>query len=116
MKVCVSNIAWTADQEEAAADILRQFAIDYVEVAPTKYWQAPCAPSDREIAQCKQFWNERHVPIRAMQSLLFGMPQLDIFRPDVAAETRDYLEQIVRLGAALGAKRYVFGSPKNRDR
>lgn len=116
MKLCVSNIAWTADQEETAAEILREYAIDYVEVAPTKYWQAPCTPTDVETERCKQFWDERQVPIRAMQSLLFGMPQLDIFKPDVASETRDYLEQILKLGAALGAKRFVFGSPKNRDR
>ncbi len=55
-------------------------------------------------------------PIRAMQALLFGMPKLSIFEGPMIAETRDYLRRILQIGAALGAQRFVFGSPKNRDR
>lgn len=116
MKLCVSNIAWEDSQEEAAAAILRNHGIDAVEVAPTKYWPAPCAPTADEMERCKHFWIEQQVPIRAMQSLLFGMPALSIFPPDQVNETQTYLQHIVRIGAALGAQRYVFGSPKNRDR
>jgi D-psicose/D-tagatose/L-ribulose 3-epimerase len=116
MKLCVSNIAWAADQEKAAADILREHDIDYAEVAPTKYWPAPCAPTADELDRCQQFWTQQNVPIQAMQSLLFGLPHLSIFQPEVAGETRDYLIRILQIGAALGAKRFVFGSPKNRDR
>ncbi len=116
MKLCVSNIAWTADQEVAAAEILHDHHIDFAEVAPTKYWPAPCAPTAAELEHCRHFWTQKKVPIHAMQSLLFGMPNLSIFRPDVADETCEYLKCILQIGVALGAKRFVFGSPKNRDR
>jgi sugar phosphate isomerase/epimerase len=116
MKLCVSNIAWAADQDEPAAEILRERGIDAVEIAPTKYWPAPCAPADAEIARVRQFWQAQELPIAAMQSLLFGMPNCSIFEPAAVDETRDYLVRILEIGAALGARRFVFGSPKNRDR
>lgn len=116
MKLCVSNIAWAADQEEAITGILRERGIDATEVAPTKYWPPPCNPTAAEIESVRSFWVERKVPIGAMQSLLFGMPQCSIFQPAAVAETREYLNRVVAIGAALGAQRFVFGSPKNRDR
>ncbi len=116
MKLCVSNIAWEANQDEAAAKILRAHGIDAVEIAPTKYWPAPCAPTADDIERCKQSWTKQKVPIRAMQALLFGMPALSIFQPAQANATREYLKHVVRIGAAFGAQRFVFGSPKNRDR
>lgn len=116
MKLCVSNIAWDSSQDPAAADILSSHGIEAVEIAPTKYWPAPCAPTANQLDSCQQFWSEKLVPIRAMQALLFGMPKLSIFDQAVANETRDYLIHILTLGASLGAQRFVFGSPKNRDR
>jgi sugar phosphate isomerase/epimerase len=116
MKLCVSNIAWAADQDVVALEILARHGIEAVEIAPTKYWPAPCNPSDTEIYDCKHFWSAGGVPIQAMQALLFGMPNLSIFTASVADETRKYLIHILRIGAAAGATRYVFGSPKNRDR
>jgi D-psicose/D-tagatose/L-ribulose 3-epimerase len=116
MQLCVSNIAWAADQDQAAAEILRKHGIDAVEVAPTKYWPAPCAPSDNEIQRVRLYWTQYGLPIHAMQSLLFGMPELNLFPANQAADAVDYLKHILRIGAALGATRFVFGSPKNRDR
>jgi D-psicose/D-tagatose/L-ribulose 3-epimerase len=116
MRLCVSNIAWDSDQDEVAADILASQGIDAVEIAPTKYWPAPCKPTAEDIDRRKQFWTKRRIPIRALQALLFGMPRLNIFDPNAITETREYLTQILTIGAALGAQRFVFGSPKNRDR
>ena len=116
MKLCVSNIAWDSSQDDAAAAILSSHGIDAVEIAPTKYWPAPCNPTTGEIDSRKRFWDDRHVPIQAMQALLFGMPRLSIFDKAVVDETRDYLIRILSIGASLGAQRFVFGSPKNRDR
>ncbi len=116
MKLCVSNIAWAAEEEDAAAKILHERGVSAVEIAPTKYWPAPCAPPENKVKSCRELWAAREVPVRAMQALLFGMPNLSIFRPEVVGETRDYLQRILRIGAAVGAERFVFGSPKNRDR
>ena len=52
-----------------------------------------------------------------MQALLFGMPKLNIFPIDLAAESIDYLERHSANWSLAGrGSRLVFGSPKNRDR
>jgi len=117
MKLALSNIAWDASQDDAVAQILRQYDIHAVEVAPTKYWPAPCEPAPQQIAQQRATWNTAGVEIVAAQSLLFGKPELNFLgEPEMQAETITYLFQIMDVCTALGANRFVFGSPRNRDR
>lgn len=55
--------------------------------------------------------------IPAMQSLLYGMPHLNVFGDE---ETRhalsDHLKGLFPIARALGVRTLVFGSPRNRDR
>ena len=64
-----------------------QHGIDAVEIAPTKYWPAPVRRPRPTSSAANSSGPSRNVPIRAMQSLLFGMPNLNIFQPAVADET-----------------------------
>jgi sugar phosphate isomerase/epimerase len=55
--------------------------------------------------------------IPAMQSLLFGMPQLNVFGPEPQSSTLlSHLERLFPVARALGVSSLVFGSPRNRDR
>jgi len=115
MNLSISNIAWDLDEDEAVAEILQDLGVGGVEIAPTKIWPQPLAASDREIAAYRAFWKSRGIRIVAMQSLLFGRPDLTIFQSaEKRVETLDHLEGIIRLGNKLGAHALVFGSPKNR--
>jgi sugar phosphate isomerase/epimerase len=50
-----------------------------------------------------------------LQALLFGQSELTLFEnEDARSRTLDYLNKITQLGARLGARVLVFGSPKNR--
>ncbi len=115
MKIAISNIAWRREEEEAVAGIMRELAIQGVEIAPSAVWPVPLVVTDADIAGYRRFWESRGIQIVALQALLFGRPDLTIFEN---AETRrltfDYLEAMIRLGGKLGAKVLVFGSPKNR--
>ncbi len=115
MKIAISNIAWQSHEEKAIAYFMQQLGIEGVEIAPTKIWPSPLAASDAEIAAYKQFWLSHNIQIVAMQALLFGKPDLTIFSDaQKRQETIDYLAGIIQIGAKLGAKVLVFGSPKNR--
>ena len=88
-----------------------------VEVAPARVCDRPWeAPAERVVAY-RRFWEDRGLPIVAMQALLFGRPDLVLFG-DAAARRllREQLVAIINLAAGLGAQRLVFGSPKNRRR
>ena len=59
MQLCVSNIAWAADQDQAAGEILRKHGIEAVEIAPTKYWPAPCTPTADQLERANSFGTPR---------------------------------------------------------
>lgn len=122
MKPAFSNIAWDADQDDTVGALLVQHGVTSVEIAPTKYFAAPCNPTDDAIAQVRQAWNNRGLSVVTCQALLFQMNHLNLLGgpgPDaqrMQTETIEYLDRILQIGAKLGARRFVFGSPKNRDR
>ena len=117
MRLAVSNIAWPADADAEAATMLVAHGAAGVEVAPARVCDRPWeAPADRVMAY-RRFWEDRGLPIVALQALLFGRPDLVLFG-DAAARRllREQLVAIIDLAAGLGAPRLVFGSPKNRRR
>jgi sugar phosphate isomerase/epimerase len=115
MKIAISNIAWESHEEEAVAEVMQDLGIQGVEIAPTKIWRSPLSADSSEILSYRKFWESRGIQIVAMQSLLFGKPELTIFQnPENRQATFDYLSKIIQLGSNLGAKVLVFGSPKNR--
>lgn len=117
MRLAVSNIAWAREDDDAAARALKRAGVDAVELAPAKYFSDPPNASAAEIATVQTFWQGHGLPIVAMQALLFAAPDLKLFgSDDERATLAHYLSGVLRVGAQLGAKVFVFGSPKNRRR
>ena len=112
-----SNIAWQPAQDEAAAEILVQHGFTGVEVAPSMLFADPTNASDADLRQQRDRWLGRGLTIVALQSLLYGHPQLRLFAdPASRAAMLDHLTRITRVAAGLGAGAMVFGSPGNRQR
>ena len=117
MRLAISNIAWDVPEDEALARLLRRYAVDAIDVAPSKYFADPVHAADQDIARVKLWWADRGMAITGMQSLLFGTTGLNLFGPaQVQDRMLGHLAAVCRIGAGLGATRLVFGSPKNRDR
>lgn len=114
-RLAISNIAWDAHDDAEVAALLAREGMNGVEIAPTKWRPDPLNATAAETARYRGMWEDRGLPIVALQALLFGRPDLQLFgdsRPRLA----EYLERVIELGAALGAHALVFGSPKNRLR
>ena len=117
MRLAISNIAWDITEDEAIVTLLQRFGVDAIDIAPGKYFPEPGKATDEDIARVKNWWLERGIEITGMQALLFGTAGLNIFgRPEIQVAMLQHLTAVCRIGAGLGAKRIVFGSPKNRDR
>lgn len=115
MKLAISNIAWHTHEEKKIANILRDYKVEGVEIAPTKIWTSPLETSNEEIKNYRDFWENHGIKIVSMQALLFGKPELTIFSTSKTREkTFNHLEGMIKLAAKLGAKVLVFGSPRNR--
>jgi sugar phosphate isomerase/epimerase len=115
LRLAVSNIAWDANEDEHVAALLRLEGVEAIEVAPTKWRERPLEASGREIIAYRERWQDLGLQIVALQALLFGRPDLQLFG-DTRAALADFLRRTIELGAELGARALVFGSPKNRTR
>ena len=117
MRLAVSNIAWPPEADAAAADLLAGWGVNGVEVAPSRVCDRPWEAAAERVRAYRGFWEDRGLPIVAMQALLFGRGDLVVFGgAAVRRRLLDYLGGIIDLAATLGASRLVFGSPKNRVR
>lgn len=117
MRIAISNIAWDVSEDESVAQLLNRYAIDAIDIAPSKYFPNPLQTSDDDISTVKHWWATRGIEITGLQALLFGTNGLNVFGPQhIQDALLAHLSAICRIGRGLGAPRLVFGSPKNRDR
>lgn len=117
MRLAVSNIAWDADDDEAVAAVLRDAGIDAVEIAPPKAFPDPATADVDDARRYRARWESLGMSVLSTQALLFGRPELLLFGDDAQREAfTAHLEHVLVLGAELGARAQVFGSPKNRRR
>lgn len=116
MNLSLSNIAWDAEEHEQVLALLARHRVNGIEVAPTKFWpdwQGASTTAAREIAATL---GDQGFAIPALQSILFGKPELTVFGEAGAQRALvEHIGFVAELAQALGAKCLVFGSPKNRD-
>lgn len=117
MRIAISNIAWDVSEDEQISELLSKYQVDAIDIAPGKYFPDPAKATDQDIAKVKAYWAEKGIEITGMQSLLFGTQGLNVFGSKQSQQAMlDHLNEVALIAKGLGAKRLVFGSPKNRDR
>lgn len=112
----ISNIAWQSSESTQVYDLMKDYGFEGLEIAPTKLFPKPLDVPATQIASYRQKeFDSRGIKVVAMQSLLYGRPDLTIFdSPEKRQETLDYLSNLFRFGSQLGVEVAVFGSPSNR--
>lgn len=116
-RLSISNIAWDPVDDTAIAALLSTLEIDAIDIAPGKYFPNIAGTTASEIIHVKEWWLDRGIEIIGMQALLFGTSNLNLFGPPESQRSMLlHLSHACRIGAGLGARRLVFGSPRNRDR
>jgi sugar phosphate isomerase/epimerase len=117
MKLSISNLAWSPAEDGEVAAVLQSFDVQGIELAPTKLWPDLMRVQDADLSAYRTFWQRQGIRIVALQSLLFGQPELVIFRDQATrTQTLNYLRHVMRIASRLGAQILVFGSPRNRLR
>jgi len=117
MRIAISNLAWDRASDEQISLLLNKYKVDAIEIVPSKYFP-PADPISRDkIRNVREWWLNRGIEIIAMQSLLYGFSSHNIFGPPESQnQLLKNLNSILYIGAELGVKCAVFGSPKSRDR
>jgi sugar phosphate isomerase/epimerase len=117
MRIAISNIAWDPSEDDAISQVLARNQVDAIDVAPSKYFPEIEATPRSMVVETRDWWASRGIEITGMQALLFGTSGLNLFAAQASREAMlARLGAVCRVGGWLGARRLVFGSPKNRDR
>lgn len=116
MKLAVSNIAWTAADDDAAYAMLRELGVQHLEIAPTRFWPDLTQVTESQARAVSADLAGKGLTVCAFQALLFGKPELQLFGADNGRALIDYTKQVCRIASWMGARALVFGSPKNRLR
>jgi D-psicose/D-tagatose/L-ribulose 3-epimerase len=117
MRLAISNIAWDIEEDLSVAMLLNKYAVDAIDIAPSKYFPDPTKVNYAETLNVRRWWLDHGIEITGMQALLFGTKGLNVFGDNKSQEAMlEHLLAVCRIGSGLGATRLVFGSPRNRDR
>jgi sugar phosphate isomerase/epimerase len=117
MKLAVSNIAWDETEQFVILAELPALGVTGVEIAPTKLWPEWVDADADAAGAVRHLIEAQGLQIPAIQSVLFGLPNLQLFgTTDSVQNLVTHLAAVARIAGALGAAAIVFGSPRNRDR
>lgn len=115
MKLSISNIGWTAENDDAVYAIMKQLNYAGLEIAPTRIF--PEEPYNRleEASKWAKELKERFgFAVASMQSIWFGRSE-KVFGTDwERKEILDYTKKAIDFASACNCKNLVFGCPRNR--
>ena len=116
MQLAVSNIAWGRHDDPLVLKLLQDNGVKGIEVAPTKLWQDWDGASYKEADKYKRSMLDKGFELPAMQAILFGKPELQVFDKGSHRGFFEHLKLVADLANGFGSKVLIFGAPKNRKR
>jgi sugar phosphate isomerase/epimerase len=117
LKVSISNIAWDAESDQAAFDLLSENGVSAIEVAPTRVWPEWQGITVQGIRSLRESVASAGLRISSLQSVLYSKPELTLFGGgEHRTRLREHLVFCADLAAELSAESLVFGAPRNRSR
>lgn len=115
MKLAISNIAWTAGEDEKVYAMMHQYGYTGLEIAPTRFFATnPYGDLDAVRRWREALAGKEGFAIPSMQSIWFGRTE-KLFADELQRRVlSDYTKKAVDFAEAAGCSNLVFGSPKNR--
>ena len=114
-RFAISNLAFKNHSIGDVLGFLKDNDIDGLEIAPSLIWEEPQNTSKKEIAAFKHLVSSSGLQVIALQSLLYGKPELQLFGSfKTQKNLLDHLKKMTDLCAHLGGRSISFGSPNNR--
>lgn len=115
MKLSISNIAWTAENDEQIYQFMRYYGYDGLEIAPTRIFPIhPYIHIEEASAWSEKIRMQYGFTISSMQSIWYGKTEKIFKADDERNKLIQYTKQAVDFAEAIGCNNLVFGCPKNR--
>lgn len=115
MKLAISNIAWTAQEDEAVYALMKSYGYTGLEIAPTRFFET--GPYENlELVQGwrAEFGASTGFDIPSMQSIWFGRTEKLFADAGQRQVLLEYTKKAVDFASIVRCANLVFGSPKNR--
>lgn len=115
MKLSISNIGWSAADDEIIYEQLRRLNVEAIEIAPTRIFPEDTYLKLEEAKEFKRKLKSQYgLSISSMQSIWYGKTE-NIFRSNREREVLlEYTKLAIEFASVLECKNLVFGCPKNR--
>lgn len=116
MRLAISNLAWPANDDDAAFARLRGDGAAGIEIAPTRIapWNALDAG---RLGEVRSRIEAAGLTVSSLQAILYNVPGAQLLGDARAfAAMSEHLKRVGEIAAALGARVAVLGAPKNRLR
>lgn len=115
MKLSVSNIGWTEQEDEQVYALLAKLGFCGVEAAPTRIRkEQPYLHKEAAAAFASQM-HEKGFCVPSMQSIWFGRTENIFGTKEEKAALYEYTCAAIAFSAAAHCPNLVFGCPKNRN-
>ncbi|MEO5777755.1 MAG: sugar phosphate isomerase/epimerase family protein [Flavobacterium sp.] len=115
MKLAISNIAWSSEDDEQMHFFLKSAGFEGLEIAPTRI--IPENPYDK-LKEAEAFKNtlktDFSLTIPSLQAICFGRNEAIFGKEEERESIKEYIKKAIDFASVLDCKNLVFGSPKNR--
>lgn len=116
MKLSISNIAWTSENDETVYGMMNDRGFSGLEIAPTRIIsQQPYDCLEQIEKWAKDLKNSRGFVVPSMQSIWFGRTEKIFGSESERNALVDYTKKAIDFAATIHCKNLVFGNPKNRN-
>lgn len=115
MKISISNIAWSKENDDDIYLFLKENNIEGLEIAPTRIF--PNNPYDclNEASDYLEMLKKRYnLNISSIQSIWYGLSE-NLSNYKEREILKDYTKKAILFAEKLECRNIVFGCPKNRN-
>ena len=115
MKFSISNIAWSAENDNSVYAIMKEYGFTGLEIAPTRIFpNEPYGQLDAAKNWLRELNRVYGFCVPSMQSIWFGKTEHIFASEEERAILIQYTKQAIDFAEAIGCKNLVFGCPRNR--
>ena len=116
MKLSISNIAWTKENDETIYACLMQKGFLGLEIAPTRLFPENPYEHLKEASQySKKLKKDYNLEIPSMQSIWYGKSESIFGTEQERQRLLGYTFKAIDFAESVGCGNLVFGCPKNRN-
>lgn len=115
MKLSISNIAWTAENDEKVYALMEDLGFTGLEIAPTRIFpENPYGDTGRARAWKEKLFSRYGFEVPSMQSIWYGRKERLFGTEEERRMLTGYTKKAVDFAESIGCGNLVFGCPGNR--